>query len=193
MTSKELSKVLFDPGAIEKIVSDVSSQIKLKRFNFDNTYTTGKRLVLLAPLKGSYIFLSDLSRALNRLDVPHIIEFMSVRSYNNTKSTGEIEVLCDVRENLSGDHVIVVEDIVDTGLTLNHLINLIYTKNPKTLEVCTLLRKPTQLQVSVKVDYVGADIDPEFVVGYGLDYNEWFRGVDCIGIPTQEAIEKYKQ
>jgi hypoxanthine phosphoribosyltransferase len=188
MTSKDLDRILYKPSDLELIVNRIAQNIKS-----NVCPDKGKRLVLLAPLKGSYIFLSDLSRRLNHYEVPHIVEFMSVKSYSNTSSSGFIQILCDCREDLEGDHVIVIEDIVDSGLTLQKLVEILKKKNPKTLELCTLLRKPAQLKVAVHVDYVGVDIGSHFVVGYGLDYNEWFRGLDCIGIPTPEAIEKYKQ
>lgn len=136
MTTRDLDKVLFDPNKIARIVDSIAADIRKKRYDLSSGKATGSRLVLLAPLKGSYMFLSDLSRALNRLHVPHIVEFISVRSYSNTSSTGNIEILCDVREDLKGDHVIIVEDIVDTGLTLQKLIGVISNKEPMTLELC---------------------------------------------------------
>ena len=96
-----------------------------------------------------------------------------------------------LRDSITGDYAIIVEDILDSGLTLSYLLKLMQDKRPESIEVCTLLRKPSQAKVDIDVEYLGVDIDPEFVIGYGLDYNEHFRGLDCIGVPTQETIEKY--
>lgn len=99
-----------------------------------------------------------------------------------------------MQSTITGDHAIIVEDILDSGLTLSYLVKLLRDKQPMSLEVCTLLRKPTETKVDIDVAYLGVDLNPpEFVIGYGLDYNQWFRNLDCIGVPTQETIEKYKQ
>lgn len=188
MSESDLEKVLFTKDDIDEIVTRVAKEIDDVYYTTITQSQEKKRLVLIGILKGSYVFLSDLSRKLN---TPHVIEFMSVKSYSDTKSTGTVQILTDLRDSITNDHAIVVEDILDTGLTLNYLLKLIGEKNPESLEVCTLLRKPTQAKVQVHVKFLGVDIDPEFVIGYGLDYNEYFRNLDCIGVPTNQTIENY--
>ena len=186
MSVKDLQKILFTSDDIAKIVQQVATKI------VKNYSSKPEKLILIAPLKGSFMFLSDLSREINRQGLPHIIDFLTVQSYQGTHTTGNVKILSDLREDISGANVIIVEDIIDTGLTLQKLLMLMKSRNPNSLEICTLLRKPTENKTNVQAQYVGVDIDPEFVVGYGLDYNEWFRGLDCIGVPTTETIERYK-
>lgn len=195
MSKSDLKKILYTRQQLDSIVQSIAQSIDEKYLPIINS-TNGEdtkrkeKLVLIGILKGSYVFLSDLSRALK---TPHTIEFMSVKSYSDTKSTGTVQILCDIQDSITGDYAIIVEDILDSGLTLSYLVKLLQDKQPKSLEICTLLRKPTEVKVEVHVDYLGVDLDPpEFVIGYGLDYNQLFRNLDCIGVPTQEAIDKYK-
>ena len=189
MSVSELKKVIYTREQIDDIVKLIAQKIDDKYYTLTNDSQSSKKLVLIGILKGSYIFMSDLSRYIR---TPHVIEFMSVKSYEDTKSTGTVQILCDLQSSITGDYVIIVEDILDSGLTLNYLLKLLKDKQPASLEVCTLLRKPTMAKVNIDVQYLGVDIDPpEFVIGYGLDYNQWFRNLDCIGVPTQETIEKY--
>ena len=187
MSVSELSKILYSKNQLEDVINEIAK--KIDDDFYENVMLHNEELVLIGILKGSYIFLSDLSRSLN---TPHKVDFMTVKSYSDTKSTGTVQILNDLRDSITNKHIIIVEDIVDTGLTLNYLSKILKERTPKSLEVCTLLRKPTEAKIKVDVKYIGFEIDPEFVVGYGLDYNEWFRNLDCIGIPTKEAIEIYK-
>ena len=139
------------------------------------------------------MFLADLSRALGVLGLNHTIDFMSVSSYADTKSTGNLKIECDLRHSIKDKHVIIIEDIVDTGRTLVHLQRLLQNRKPHCVEVCCLFSKPTERLVNVDVRYIGFELNPpEFIVGYGLDYNEQFRDLGFVGVPTSAIIEKYK-
>lgn len=197
-TPHDLEKVLYTCDEIDQFVERIAREIDEKYLPLFTTTSTKEnkhkrkkgKIVLIGILKGSYVFLSDLSR---KLKTPHTIEFMSVKSYSDTKSTGTVQIVSDLQNSITGDHAIIVEDILDSGLTLSYLMKILQDKQPKSLEICTLLRKPTEVKVDIQPDYLGVDIDPpEFVIGYGLDYNQWFRNLDCIGVPTQATIEKYK-
>jgi len=129
-------------------------------------------------LKGSFVFLADLVR---ELDIPHEVDFISVASYGSeTKATGVVKLLKDLSINIKGRHVIIVEDIVDTGLTLNYIRRNLLTRSPKTLEIITLLDKKKRRKINVPLKYVGFSIPGEFVIGYGLDYNEQYRNLPFI-------------
>ena len=136
-------------------------------------------LHLVCVLKGAFVFLADLARALR---VPCTLDFLAVSSYAaGTTTTGEVRLLKDLDVALDGRHVVIVEDIVDTGLTLTYLLEILKARGPKTLRTACLLSKPTRRRVNVPVDYVGFEIDDRFVIGYGLDYAEQYRGLPYIG------------
>ncbi len=139
----------------------------------------GEDVLLVGVLKGAWIFLSDLVREIN-LNVE--ISFISVSSYvgKKTVSSGVVRLLCDIDKPLEGKNVILVEDIVDTGLTLSYLRKLLFVRNPNTIKVCTLLDKPSRRLADITPDYVGFDIPDEFVVGYGLDYDGLYRNLKDI-------------
>ena len=135
--------------------------------------------VLVGVLKGAVMFMSDLSRALSR---PSTMEFMAVSSYGSgTQSSGVVRILKDLDRDIAGEDVLIVEDIIDSGLTLSWLLKNLTSRNPASVEVVTLLRKPEAIKVDVPVKYVGFDIPREFVVGYGLDYAERYRNLPYIG------------
>jgi hypoxanthine phosphoribosyltransferase len=136
-------------------------------------------LHLVCVLKGAFVFLADLARALR---VPCTLDFLAVSSYAaGTTTTGEVRLLKDLDIALDGRHVVIVEDIVDTGLTLTYLLEILKARGPKTLRSACLLSKPSRRKVNVPVDYVGFEIDDRFVIGYGLDYAEQYRGLPYIG------------
>jgi hypoxanthine phosphoribosyltransferase len=140
----------------------------------------GRDVVLLGILKGAVLFLSDLLR---RIDIPAEVDFMAVASYGNaTKSSGVVQILKDMEGPIEGRDVLIVEDIVDTGLTLRYLHDTLQGRNPRSLEVCALLSKPEAQVVEVPVKYVGFEIPNEFVVGYGLDYQQRYRGLPYVGV-----------
>ena len=139
----------------------------------------GEDLLLVGVLKGAVMVMADLARSLDR----HVeMDWMAVSSYGSgTKSSGVVRILKDLDTDLNGRHVLIVEDIIDTGLTLSWLITNLRSRGPASVEIATLLRKPDAQQMDVEVKYVGFDIPNAFVVGYGLDYNERYRNLRCIG------------
>jgi hypoxanthine phosphoribosyltransferase len=142
-------------------------------------------LLLVGVLKGAVMFMTDLARA---LPIPVQLEFMAVASYGSaTSSSGVVRILKDLDRDITGRNVLIVEDILDSGLTLSWLLRNLATRRPATLEVCTLLRKPDAVQVDVSVRYIGFDIPQEFVVGYGLDYGERYRDLPYIGTLAPEV------
>jgi hypoxanthine phosphoribosyltransferase len=145
-----------------------------------------RRLTLVSVLKGSLPFMADLMRA---IDVPLRIDLMEVSSYGGatTESSGLVRILKDLSATIEGEDVLIVEDIIDTGLTLNYLIRYLRGKNPKSLRICTLLDKPARRLVDIPVDYVGFTIPDQFVVGYGLDYSEYYRNLRFVGVLRPEV------
>lgn len=143
-------------------------------------YAPHGEVVLIGVLKGSFIFLADLAR---RLSIPRTIEFIAVSSYGKaSKQSGAVRLVMDVRGSIEGKHVLIVEDIVDTGHTLHYLIDIIGSHRPASVRTCALLHKPARSEVEVDIDYIGFTIPDEWVVGYGLDYAERDRTLPYIGI-----------
>jgi hypoxanthine phosphoribosyltransferase len=145
----------------------------------------GREVLLVGVLKGAVLFMSDFARA---LQLPTQMEFMAVSSYgSSTSSSGVVRILKDLDRDISGQHVLVLEDIIDSGLTLSWLLKNLGSRRPASLEVCALLRKPEAVKVDVPVRYVGFDIPNEFVVGYGLDYAERYRDLPYIATLRPEV------
>ena len=167
----EIAEVLFSEQEIQDKIAELAKSI-------DEDYR-GKELLLVGVLKGAVMVMADLARA---LETPVSMEFMAVSSYgSSTSSSGVVRILKDLDREIEGRHVLVVEDIIDSGLTLSWLLGNLRSRHPASLEVCTLLRKPDAIKVDVPVRYVGFDIPNEFVVGYGLDYAERYRDLPFIG------------
>ncbi|HVY28079.1 MAG TPA: hypoxanthine phosphoribosyltransferase [Polyangiaceae bacterium] len=140
----------------------------------------GKSLVLLCVLKGSFVFAADLARA---IDLPLRVEFLGVRSYgDDTRSSGVVQITLDLTRPISGDHVLLVEDIVDTGLTLSYLREQLLARTPASVKVCALLHKPARSLKPVEIDYLGFQVEDVFVVGYGLDHAERYRNLPYVGV-----------
>jgi len=157
---------------IEKRVHELGAQIS-------GEYK-GNSLVLVCVLKGSFVFAADLARA---IDAPLRVDFLGVRSYGEgTESSGVVQITQDLSRPIAGEDVLIVEDIVDTGLTIAHLIDLFRTRAPRSVKVCSLLHKPARAKVQVKIDYLGFTIEDRFVVGYGLDFAERYRNLPFIGV-----------
>lgn len=157
----------------------ISERVKQLGCEITKAYEN-KNLLLISILKGSVVFLADLMREIN---LPLKIDFMCVSSYqNSTQSSGNVEILKDLSENIEGLDVLIVEDILDTGLTLSYLIPMLLDRNPNSLKICTLVDKPSRRKVPVQADYVGFRIDDCFIVGYGLDYAQHYRNLKYIGI-----------
>jgi hypoxanthine phosphoribosyltransferase len=139
-----------------------------------------RSLVLVCVLKGSFVFAADLARA---IDLPLRVDFLGVRSYGaGTETSGVVQITQDLSRPIANEHVLLVEDIIDTGLTVAHLTDLFRTRNPASVRVCTLLHKPIRSRVTVAIDYLGFTIEDRFVVGYGLDCAERYRNLPYIGI-----------
>jgi hypoxanthine phosphoribosyltransferase len=169
-----------DPDVEEVLLSadDIKAKIAELAARIDADYA-GREPLLVGVLKGAVMFMSDLARALQR---PTTMEFMDVSSYGSgTNSSGVVRILKDLDRDISGEHVLIVEDILDSGRTLSWLLRNLRSRNPDSIEVVTLLRKPEAVQVDVQVRYVGFDIPNDFVVGYGLDYAERYRDLPYIG------------
>jgi hypoxanthine phosphoribosyltransferase len=140
----------------------------------------GRRLVLVCVLKGSFVFTADLSRA---IDLPLRIEFLGVRSYGEgTSTSGVVQITQDLSKPIEGEDILIVEDIVDTGLTIAHLLDLFRTRKPSSVKVCALLHKPARTRIEVPIAYLGFTIADRFVVGYGLDWAERYRNIPFIGV-----------
>ncbi|GAA2720338.1 hypoxanthine phosphoribosyltransferase [Actinocorallia aurantiaca] len=167
----DLAKVLITEEELQAKIRELAGQI-------DTDYAN-KDLLLVAVLKGAVMVMADLSRALQS----HVsLDFMAVSSYGSgTKSSGVVRILKDLDADISGRHVLIVEDIVDSGLTLSWLIDNLRTRQPASLEVCAIMRKPEAVKTEIDVKYIGFDIPNEFVVGYGLDYSEKYRNLPFVG------------
>ena len=169
--------VLISEEQILARVDELAAQIS-------SDYADKGNIVLVGVLKGSFIFLADLSR---RLTIPRTIEFIAVSSYGTgSVSTGAVRLVMDVRGNIEDRHVLIVEDIVDTGHTLTYLIGILESHRPASIRTCTLLHKPDNAEVDVEIDYSGFGIGDEWVVGYGLDYAERDRTLPYIGVVTPD-------
>ena len=167
----DLEKVLVDEAAIDAKIRELAAQV-------DADYA-GKDLLLVGVLKGAVMLMADLSRA---LAAPVEMDWMAVSSYGSgTKSSGVVRIMKDLDRDITGRNVLVVEDILDSGLTLSWLLRNLRSRGPASVEVLTMLRKPDAVKVAVDVKYVGYDIPNEFVVGYGLDYAEKYRNLRVVG------------
>lgn len=168
----ETVKVLLSEEEVDRKIQEIGNQIS-------EDYS-GKQVHLVCVLKGGSFFMCELAKRI-KLDVS--LDFMSVSSYGgDTKSSGIVKIVKDLDEPLEGKHVIIIEDIVDSGRTLSYLMEMLRKRNPESLALCTLLDKPERRVVDVKVDYTGFQIPDEFVVGYGLDYDQKYRNLPFIGV-----------
>lgn len=148
----------------------------------------GENLVLVCVLKGAVMFMSDLVKY---IDIPIDMDFMAVSSYgSSTQSSGVVRILKDLDGSIENKNVLIVEDIIDTGLTLSYLMENLKSRNPKSLKICTLLDKPNKRKADIKYDYKGFTVPDEFVVGYGLDYNEKYRNLPYICILKEKVYKK---
>lgn len=170
--NKDISTVLFTEREIADKVSEIGAQIRKE-------YADEEQYVVVTVLKGSYIFSADLVR---QLDTNAVIDFITASSYDGTQSTGVIRILQDIREDITGKRVILVEDIVDTGRTLAALKKDFIERGAKDVKICTCLDKKAARVIDVEADFSCFEIGDQFVVGYGLDYNEKYRGLPYIGI-----------
>ncbi len=175
-----IERVLISKKELDKQVEELGTRIS-KDYE-------GKELVIIGVLKGGFIFLADLAR---QITIPVDIDFISVSSYgDSSKSSGVVKIIKDVDINISGKHVLIVEDIIDTGLTLNHLVELLKTRGPLSVEICAALDKPSRRKAEVHVKYKGIEIPDEFVVGYGLDYAGKYRNLPEVCILSKDVYQK---
>ena len=166
-----ISKPLFTVEQIQNKVREIAAQIS-KDYE-------GKEILSVGILKGAFMFFSDIVKL---IQVPMAIDFLIASSYAKTSSTGEIKIHADLRENVKGRHVLLIEDIADTGLTFKHIKDLLLSRNPASLKTCVFLDKQARREVNLHLDYVGFEIPNEYVVGYGLDYENKFRNLPYIAI-----------
>jgi hypoxanthine phosphoribosyltransferase len=166
-------KVLIDQETLKSRIAELGAQITAD-------YTDGRSVVLIGVLKGSFLFLADLCRY---IDLPVEVDFLGLSSYGDSQeSSGVVRVTQDLSRPIEGKHIIVVEDIVDTGLTMSYLLNNLSTRSPASVRVASLLHKPARAQVAIPIDYLGFEIPDQFVVGYGLDYKNKLRNLPFIGV-----------
>jgi hypoxanthine phosphoribosyltransferase len=174
----DIAEVLLTEAEIQAKVAELGARISAEY--------EGRELTLVSVLKGSLPFMADLMRAMT---IPVRIDLMEVSSYGgtSTESTGLVRILKDLSASIEGQDVLIVEDIIDTGLTLNYLLRYLRGKNPRSLRICTLLDKPARRLVEIPVDYVGFTIPDRFVIGYGLDFGELYRNLRFVGVLRPEV------
>ncbi len=178
--NKDIEKILVTEEELVDITKKLGEQIT-------RDYA-GKKLLIVGVLKGSIYFLTDLSR---HIDLPCQIDFIQASSYgSSTVSSGVIKITKDIAEDLTGFDVLLVEDILDTGKTLKHIHDMLIKRNPESIAVITLLDKPSRREADIHADYVGVDVPNAFVVGYGLDYDQFYRNLPYIGILKEEVYKK---
>ncbi len=178
--NKDIEKILVTEEELAEITKKLGEQIT-------RDYA-GKKLLIVGVLKGSIYFLTDLSR---HIDLPCQIDFIQASSYgSSTVSSGVIKITKDIAEDLTGFDVLLVEDILDTGKTLKHIHDMLIKRNPESIAVITLLDKPSRREADIHADYVGVDVPNAFVVGYGLDYDQFYRNLPYIGILKEEVYKK---
>ena len=178
----DIEEVLFSVEKLEDIVSRIGRQVS-EDYN-------GKTLLLVCVLKGSVMFMSDLMK---HITIPAEIDFLAAESYgSSTKASGEVKITKDLSTDVRGKHILIVEDILDSGKTLKKLTQFLNMKEPESVTICTLLDKPSRREADVYAKYIGSEVDDKFVVGYGLDFAQKYRNLPFIGVLKQEAVERIK-
>ena len=178
--TQDIERVLINERELSDMVTELGRKIS-------EDYKD-KNLLMVSVLKGSVVFMSDLMRAVT---IPCRIDFMSVSSYGSgVKTSGVVKIMKDLDIALEGYDLLIVEDILDSGMTLDYIIEMLQGRNPKSVTICTLLDKPERRKVNLKADYFGFTVPDEFVVGYGLDYDERYRNLPYIGILKPEIYTK---
>jgi hypoxanthine phosphoribosyltransferase len=173
-----VGEVLIDAETLEARIAELGAEL--------STDYVGRDLLLIGVLKGAVFFMADLMR---RLTIPCEVDFMAISSYGaSTDSSGVVRILKDLDINIEGRHVLVVEDIIDSGLTLSYLMRNLESREPATLEVCALLTKPERREIEVPVRYVGFEIPNRFVIGYGLDFGERYRNLPYVAVMSDDAL-----
>jgi hypoxanthine phosphoribosyltransferase len=176
---KDIAEILIGTEELQAKVAELGRQIS-------DDYR-GRDPLLICLLRGAVVFLSDLIRA---IDIPLEMDFMAISSYGaSTESSGVVRLVMDLKSNITGRDVLIVEDIVDTGRTLTYILDNLQTRRPASIRVCALLSKPSRREVQVKLDYLGFEIPDKFVIGYGLDYAEVYRNLPFIGVLKPELYK----
>ncbi len=176
----DIKSVLYSEETLRQTVAELGAKISADY--------RGRNLLLVSVLKGSVVFMSDLMRSIT---VPCEIDFMAVSSYGSgVKSSGTVRILKDLDRDIRGYDVLVVEDILDSGKTLNYLMDVLYARNPNSIRICTLFDKPERREVDIYADYKGLTVPDEFIVGYGLDYAEHYRNLPFIGVLKESVYQK---
>ncbi len=176
--SNKLGKVLFSKQELNEMCQRLGKQITADY--------AGKEVLVIGVLRGAFVFMADLVR---EIDLPCTIDFIAVSSYgSSTTSSGVVKIVKDINQNIEGKDVIIVEDIIDTGLTLKKLTELLETRNPNSIELCTAFDKPARCKVEIDVKYRGIEIPDEFVIGYGLDYAEKYRNLPELYVVNPEEV-----
>ncbi len=179
----DINEVLFSEELLCDVVKKLGAQI--------SSDYKDRNLLMVSILKGSVVFMTDLMRS---IDIPCEIDFMAVSSYGSgTKSSGTVRILKDLDRDIRGYDVLIVEDILDSGMTLNYLMDLLYARNPNSIRICTLFDKPERRKVDIYPDYKGLEVPDEFIVGYGLDYDEKYRNLPFVGILKPQVYLKNKE
>jgi hypoxanthine phosphoribosyltransferase len=179
---------ILDQDVAEVLITaeKIRERIAVMGATIANDYA-GQDLLLVCVLRGAVVFLSDLMRS---IPIPHSVDFMAISSYGaSTESTGVVRILKDLDTNIERRNVLIVEDIIDTGRTLDYMLQNLRTRRPKSLRTCTLLSKPSRRQMHVPLDYVGFEVPDKFVVGYGLDFAELYRNLPYIGVLRKEKYQ----
>ena len=175
----DVADVLIEEDQLQERIRELAAAI-------NDDYKDVDELLLVCVLKGAFVFLADLSRELQR---PHQVDFMGISSYESgTRSTGAVRIVLDLKQDIGGRHILIVEDIIDSGRTLEYICRNLMARSPASLKICTLLNKPARREVDVPVDYLGFEIPDEFVVGYGLDFDEIYRNLPYIAVLKPEIF-----
>ena len=175
----DIKKILISEDELKAIVEKLGKQIT-------EDYK-GKNVLLIGILKGSVIFMADLMRA---IDLPCNIDFMAVSSYGNgTESSGRVKINKDLDNDIQGKDIIIIEDILDSGKTLYYIRDILSARKPSSIKICTLFDKPERREADIKADYIGSLVPNEFIVGYGLDYSEYYRNLPFIGVLKESVYE----
>jgi hypoxanthine phosphoribosyltransferase len=176
----DVGKILISEQRVQARVAELAQEINA-------TYTDDDCPLLVCVLKGAFMFLADLVR---HLEMRHEVDFMEISSYGKgTVSTGVVRILLDLAQSIEGRHVLIVEDIIDSGRTLDYIIRNLQTRGPASIRICTLLSKPARRELDIPLDFVGFEVPDEFVAGYGLDFAEGYRNLPFVGVLKEEVYQ----
>ncbi len=180
MLENDVKRVLITEEQLDARISELADRI--------NEDYKGKNLLFIVILRGAFVFASDLFKKIRNMCE---VDFMAVSSYGKgTESSGQVKILKDLSNPIEGKDVIIIEDILDTGITLDNLIKMLKVRNPASIEICACLNKPARRKVDIEAKYIGFDVENEFIIGYGLDYDEKYRNLPYIGVLKEEVYTR---